>query len=663
MTLEDVPGYPPLYLGEDATWALASDQRQMAALLPAGDPGGPAELHLIDLDGWTATPGHLRLEEPPLWVAFGPSGHDLYWWEGPHEGPGHRTLVRLPAQADRAEALLTVDDPVREVMFGPDGTLYWAHPGEDGTKSLFRFLPERGESRPVAVVPAYVDWFGFLSSGELVGYGTPHGGEDPSAAWPRVMVVHPGRGVIHDLVLEGVRSGLSPSTSNLPEEGQGWYSPGRAWDLERARLYVVHADAERLTVADLREGEVATMEVAPQASALGWFWSWVFPPALAKEVDPQPHSHKGATLSPDGSHLYVTGSVTEVTWEDGDRWVLEERSLDLEVLATDGLTRVATLDLPVTRSALSPDGRTLLLTGSLTEADSQTGWERSGSGLYVLRTAELGRFSHLLPGANLEVMAFSPDGASAYLAEWGDSARIWALDLLDLQVTGERLAWGRGGTTFFEFLEHASVAIHWADGSGSAASVCITCTDELWPFPLPPGHDERRLAEPPAPAIPESEVPDGWVVHRDERRRFTIAHPPHWQRATTSLTPNLLDPTEIVSLATYPLRPGGHSCAHQPVYALEDLGPHDAFVSLQERAGPDAAGFPPRPDRFGPEHGVMPAGVECLARPADFFIRWIDFVDGGRSLYVLVAIGAEASDQTRHEVWQIVNTVTFGPDP
>jgi hypothetical protein len=78
---------------------------------------------------------------------------------------------------------------------------------------------------------------------------------------------------------------------------------------------------------------------------------------------------------------------------------------------------------------------------------------------------------------------------------------------------------------------------------------------------------------------------------------LTAQLPPGWQPAHRSLTPTLLDPKERLSVGTYRLRYREVGCNHMPSQALLDLGPRDAFVTLQERR---RAHFPRRPAHFGP---------------------------------------------------------------
>ena len=144
-------------------------------------------------------------------------------------------------------------------------------------------------------------------------------------------------------------------------------------------------------------------------------------------------------------------------------------------------------------------------------------------------------------------------------------------------------------------------------------------------------------------------------------RGVTVALPPGWQRAETSLTPHLTDPREVLSVATFPLPPPRREdCAHMPVSALEDLGPRDALITLQER-GRGGTAFPARPERFGPDLGGPSEAGGCAAR-ARFRDHWFGFAEHGRGFHVLVAFGPEATAATQEETWGVLDSLRVDPD-
>jgi hypothetical protein len=164
----------------------------------------------------------------------------------------------------------------------------------------------------------------------------------------------------------------------------------------------------------------------------------------------------------------------------------------------------------------------------------------------------------------------------------------------------------------------------------------------------------ETVGEQPLPAAPPVEVSE---------HGLTVAVPPGWQAAGESLTPHLADPREELAVATFPLRYRETACAHVPGSALEDLGPGDAFVTLEERGldpGSTWAGFPARPAHFGPELGG-PSEASACTPSAHFTDHWFTFSDAGRHFHVMVAFGPQASQDVQREAWAILDGVRVDP--
>ena len=136
----------------------------------------------------------------------------------------------------------------------------------------------------------------------------------------------------------------------------------------------------------------------------------------------------------------------------------------------------------------------------------------------------------------------------------------------------------------------------------------------------------------------------GTTTFTDERLGLEVTFPSDWQRAQESLTPGLTDPREILSLSTVaPVANGeGVNCAQHAEATLGRLGPHDVLVTLQERANAVSSEMvdgPPRLAAVAPDDSEAPG---CLERSVPFEIYWMPFRSGGRGLYAMAAIGAEA---------------------
>ncbi len=157
----------------------------------------------------------------------------------------------------------------------------------------------------------------------------------------------------------------------------------------------------------------------------------------------------------------------------------------------------------------------------------------------------------------------------------------------------------------------------------------------------------------------------GWLRHEDDGEGLGVLYPEDWNRSTTTLTPNLSEPRELLSLGTHGLRPGSERCAQTPGNALDDMTELDAFITVQERdvtpeAPPGTESFPKRPDDFRLDARDADIGAAC-AENGGIQSWWIPFSDEGRAFYLQVAIGKSASEDTRRQVGGILESLRFNP--
>ena len=153
-----------------------------------------------------------------------------------------------------------------------------------------------------------------------------------------------------------------------------------------------------------------------------------------------------------------------------------------------------------------------------------------------------------------------------------------------------------------------------------------------------------------------------WTRYKSREAAYVVEYPSTWYRAEDRLTPELLDPLEVLAVGTYPLRSGGDRCQHHPVNALEDLGPSDAFIALYERADPSPGDYPKRPQRLSGLLEDLPrSGRFCVPDP-ERLDTWVPFSDGDRAFYLLVAIGKTAPDETRAQVTKILDSFRLTAD-
>jgi hypothetical protein len=162
---------------------------------------------------------------------------------------------------------------------------------------------------------------------------------------------------------------------------------------------------------------------------------------------------------------------------------------------------------------------------------------------------------------------------------------------------------------------------------------------------------------------PAASRQQAWTTFADARHGIAGRLPPGWQRATVDLTPNLADPREILSVATFPLAYRPTLCAHVAGSALESLGPRGAFVTVQERGldpGSTWPGFPARPARFGPALGGRSEAAECVPA-ARFTDHWFAFTSDGRHFHVLVAFGLRTPPEVQRQAWEILDRLRIDP--
>lgn len=152
----------------------------------------------------------------------------------------------------------------------------------------------------------------------------------------------------------------------------------------------------------------------------------------------------------------------------------------------------------------------------------------------------------------------------------------------------------------------------------------------------------------------------GDVEFSSQDHGFVITYPENWYRADDTLAPALTSPPqqieEVLSLGTYPLRPGGAECPHVPLNALLDLGSEDVLVSIvlgnSETGNPWPTAF--KSSSFLPDDPPIDART-CSGRFDVEFQHGVFTLDG-RQIQVLVAFGDAIDDETRNRTWRVLDS-------
>lgn len=238
------------------------------------------------------------------------------------------------------------------------------------------------------------------------------------------------------------------------------------------------------------------------------------------------------------------------------------------------------------------------------------------------------------------------DGASLTIREWRPGEGIYVAEARPLK--SEDLSWTAGctlpsgmsnfGATFRDQGRDFSVQIV----LGSNAQARRTDLEAML--------DSFRL-----------DLPDGWVVHRDEVKGVAAVVPPGWKVATESMTPSLTDPLEVLTLGTGTLVADENACSHVPVGPMKGLGPADVMVWVARRIA-TVPGSSTRPATLGPTDGVGESDLASCLAPGErsrLFQRWIPFIDHHNQVYVAVTMGPDVTSERETEVWAVVNSLRF----
>jgi hypothetical protein len=139
----------------------------------------------------------------------------------------------------------------------------------------------------------------------------------------------------------------------------------------------------------------------------------------------------------------------------------------------------------------------------------------------------------------------------------------------------------------------------------------------------------------------------GWTTHADRDDHVSISTPVAWTFREDPV-PNLAEPGILFATGTWPF-PSGGDCGPDP--ALQDLTDDGALIWLLEYRRPENFDdFPPRQASLSLGE---PATYECSGSRPTYLIR---FMDGWRYFQFQVGLGDGASDQTRQDVLDVLNS-------
>ncbi len=169
--------------------------------------------------------------------------------------------------------------------------------------------------------------------------------------------------------------------------------------------------------------------------------------------------------------------------------------------------------------------------------------------------------------------------------------------------------------------------------------------------------------QPPEPVevqpLPEAERGNFQAV-RGPEDRFRVAVPADWEVTTDSLSPLGGVGGDLFGAGTFEMQPTRETCVHLPALAVEDMGPSDAFVWVEEGGSASSAGDQPRSFAEvvdGVDEGNMIYGcLTPLGRAELGVLEWITFSRAGRDFYAIVAVGRDASARRLSEAVAVLDS-------
>lgn len=298
-------------------------------------------------------------------------------------------LVNLPAQR-RVKAALPGQGWVGLFAFNPQSSTLALSYELKKNSMLMLFDTHTGQligQRVLEFRPALVSFA--LDGTSLALYGAPLG-PNPGIAKPGsphlLLLEAATLEVQWEQPLERILSGSwCEENCAAPHEERlfAYWSPAVVLSQDGRRLYLVHADEEKLTTVDLAARVVRSVEMQAARPWLEELLALTAGVAQAKGTGMG--GFKTAVLSVDGIRLFVLGQAMEATPTPEGHWQSSTTLLGLQVIEVENGRKVASLDTQASGIRLTPDGAYLLLEG----------WGEQEPWTEVLDAATLERVAHL----------------------------------------------------------------------------------------------------------------------------------------------------------------------------------------------------------------------------------------------------------------------------
>ncbi|MEW5988129.1 MAG: hypothetical protein AB1791_15970 [Chloroflexota bacterium] len=326
-TGKDLAAFPPLEIGRDFFHALSPDGRTLAVIVYSNDYRSHGTLKLVDLRAWQVGPEITRLVSWSETMAFSADGAYLAVAaanapQGEFGRPQSYQLAIVDVAGQAVVAQIEVAFRPRLMAFTADGESLMTYGG--GLELLDDGRPQPAQVALLRAADLSVIW-----QQELAGLFDGHYEQRPA----------------------------EPSDVDIYIVG---WTPAVTWSADGTRLYVVHADEDRLTTIDFTARTVQTVEVRPKLSWLERLLALTADVVYAKVYN---GANAQAVLSADGTRLFVVGGSYETTRYENEEWQYQETRLGLQVIEVATGVEVGRLATEATDIVASADGAQLYLRG------------------------------------------------------------------------------------------------------------------------------------------------------------------------------------------------------------------------------------------------------------------------------------------------------------
>jgi WD40 repeat protein len=314
--------YEPISLGYQFLHAFSPDGNMLAVTISQREDGEDSALHWIDLKNWQVSKTPVEFEKWVVSIAFSPDGHKLAIAAAGAPSrqsgtPNSNQIVVVDSASRTVQAETSVSFIPNLLAFSNDGSAVVVYGSTDNPGEQ-----AYGTAQVVLLDSTTLESQWETSLAEVIHGGVP-----------------------------------SEEVDDYPEGFEIW-EPAIVFDHEQGALYLVHADADRLTSVDLIKRTTRSVNIQPPTSMLERLLALTAGVAHAKTLDGY---FKTAVLSPDGTRLYVLGRTAD-SYQDADgNWQFSETPHGLKVIAIATGAEITHLATEATELALSDDGRSLFL--------------------------------------------------------------------------------------------------------------------------------------------------------------------------------------------------------------------------------------------------------------------------------------------------------------